>query len=732
MSVHLFGIRHHGPGSARSLRRALEALQPDVVLLEGPPEANEVLWAAASPAMVPPVALLVYDPAEPKQGSYYPFAVFSPEWQTIQFTLAQGVSLRFMDLPQTHWLALSEEDRHRQPWREDPLKTLAEAAGYSESERWWEDMVEQRRDTAELFAAIHEAMSALRADVGEPGSLIDEYREAWMRQTIRTAEKEGFSKVAVVCGAWHTPALADRPPAKQDAALLKGLPKRKVQATWVPWSNSRLLFASGYGAGIESPGWYRHLWQHPEQVTVRWVARVAQLLREEDLDASSAQVIEAVRLADTLATLRGRPAPGLPELNEAIETVMLFGNRAPLQLIQERLIVGDVLGTVPAETPVVPLQRDLEMWQKRLRLSPQATQKNLTLDLRSETDRARSELLHRLLFLEVPWGEPQRVTGKTGTFHEGWLLQWKPEFALSVIVAASWGNTVEEAATRQAQARAADSATLTDLTRLLQIVIRAALPLAVPDLVQRLQSAASVAADVGQLMASLPPLVQLLRYSDVRQTDASLVEPLVRELAARIAIGLPQGCSSLDDGAAQAMFTQIQEVDSALKLLQHLGALQEWHEALHLVADQSGRHGLVQGRCWRLLLDVRRVGTGDIASELSRALSPGQGLPYTAAWLDGLLRGSGLLLLHDGQLWQLLDEWVLQLKPDVFLEMLPLLRRTFATFPVGERREMSDRVRRSTGPPSAARSASEESFDPERAALALPLLRRLLGLEARP
>jgi hypothetical protein len=29
--VHLFGIRHHGPGSARSLERALQALGPDLV-----------------------------------------------------------------------------------------------------------------------------------------------------------------------------------------------------------------------------------------------------------------------------------------------------------------------------------------------------------------------------------------------------------------------------------------------------------------------------------------------------------------------------------------------------------------------------------------------------------------------------------------------------------------------------------------------------------------------------
>ena len=31
---HFFGIRHHGPGSARSLLAALRRLQPDLLLME--------------------------------------------------------------------------------------------------------------------------------------------------------------------------------------------------------------------------------------------------------------------------------------------------------------------------------------------------------------------------------------------------------------------------------------------------------------------------------------------------------------------------------------------------------------------------------------------------------------------------------------------------------------------------------------------------------------------------
>jgi hypothetical protein len=84
MGVRVFGIRHHGPGSARSLLSALEDMGPDAVLVEGPPDAGDVLSLVARPEMKPPVALLVYPPEAPQDATYYPFAEFSPEWQALR------------------------------------------------------------------------------------------------------------------------------------------------------------------------------------------------------------------------------------------------------------------------------------------------------------------------------------------------------------------------------------------------------------------------------------------------------------------------------------------------------------------------------------------------------------------------------------------------------------------------------------------------------------------------
>ncbi len=752
MSVHVFGIRHHGPGSARSLGQALEALQPDIILVEGPPDAADVLPLLAHPQMQPPVALLIYVPDEPQRAVYYPFAIFSPEWQALYYGLTHAIPVRFMDLPQAHRLALAAEERPptadqesgpgdpQSEIRKDPLRWLAEAAGYSDGERWWEHMVEQRRDGSDLFAAILEAMAALRQELGQAGdasgeALVEAQREAYMRKTIRAAQSEGLQCIAVVCGAWHAPALleANMPPVKDDETLLKGLPKVKVQATWVPWTNGRLSWASGYGAGIESPGWYHYLWMSNKagldsmSVAIGWLTHVAQLLRGQDLDASSAHIIEAVRLAESLAALRDRPLPGLPELNEAVQAVFCFGSDMPMRLIDARLTIGEALGSVPDETPMVPLQRDLAREQKHLRLQPNAEQKKHELDLRKPSDLERSRLLHRLNLLGVPWGKLQRVEkSKKGTFHENWMVQWQPEFAVSIIEAALWGNTVLGAATARACRAAEQAADLPALTGLVNQALLADLPAAIGRLMERLQAEAAIANDITHLMDALPPLADVLRYGSVRKTDAGLVSHVVDGLVTRICVGLPVACASLNDDAAAAMFDRLVQAHSAITLLQNEAHLGAWQQVLAQLADQQGMHGLLAGRCCRLLLDAGVMPLDEVERRMGLALSVGSEPAQAAAWVEGLLKGSGLLLLHNDGLWQALDRWVAALKGETFVAVLPLLRRTFSTFAAPERRQMGERARHGLARPDGSTQAE---FDAARAEKVLPLVAQLLGLE---
>ncbi len=745
-TVHVLGVRHHGPGSARAVAEALDQVAPDAVVIEGPPELDAVAPLVASPAMVPPVAALVYRPDRPSAAAFYPFAAFSPEWVALRWALAHEVPVRFADLAATHVLADEAEDDEgsdlrRGPGR-DPLGALAEAAGYDDAERWWDDVVEHGRqgpgvDRLEAFAAITEAMAELRRAEGDAG-IVDtgnERREAAMRRVLRAVVKDGATRVVVVCGAWHAPALqlATWPSVAADNKLLKGLPKAKVAATWVPWTSSRLSRSSGYGAGVTAPGWYGHLLATEGDPLAPWLVRTARLLRDEQLDTSSASVIEAVRLAEALAGLRGRPLAGLSETLDATRSVMLGGRDDALALVSRRLLVGDDIGAVPLETPMVPLARDLADQQRRLRLTPKPLPTTVDLDLRTTSHLARSRLLWRLRLLRIFWGEPIDAGRTLGTFRERWLLEWAPELTVRVIEAAGAGTTVEAAASATARARAESAPHLGELTQLVGDCLLADLPEAVAATMAAVAERTALTHDTAALMDAVEPLARVQRYGDVRRADTELVGRVLSGIVTRVAIGLPAAAASLDDDAAVALAHRVGAVNRGVALLDDDGLRGAWLGSLAALADRQGLHGLLGGRANRLLLDGGRRSAPEVRVQLSLALSRGAEHTRAAAWLEGFLEGDALLLVHDHDLLAVIDEWLAGVPTTAFDDLLPLVRRAFARYAKPERRLIGQHVRALE--PGALRSvaavdaASAGGRDEERAARVLPRLLELIGRE---
>ena len=447
------------------------------------------------------------------------------------------------------------------------------------------------------------------------------------------------------------------------------------------------------------------------------------------MDCSSAHIIEASRLATSLAALRERPRPGLPELYEALQTTVCMGDPAPLRLIERQLIVGDKLGTIPETAPTVPLQRDLEQQQKSLRLKPEAAQKILDLDLRQANDLARSHLLHRLRLLEIGWAAPGGGRNAKGTFHELWEMQWVPELSIAVIAASRWGNTILEAAT----AKAVELSREADLLRLAELVndiLFADLPDAVGHATRMLEEKAATANDVDQLLEAIPPLAAIARYGNVRRTDAGMVARVLEGLIPRASIGLPGACTSLDDESAAAMRARIIAAHNAIRLLGNEGLWESWLSALHQTALRDGMvHELLRGMAVRLLFDEQRLPVEEAARLMSLSLSAAAAPASASAWIEGFLNQSALVLLHDDALWGVLANWLDGLNDTHFTNILPMLRRTFSGFSAPERRQLGERAKRPAEKPM--REQAETRWDAERAALPVPLLRRVLGLTAQ-
>ncbi len=726
--LHVFGVRHHGPGSARSVVRALDAIEPHIVLVELPADFDAMLRWIGDDGLVPPVALLGYATADPSRAVFAPFAIFSPEWQAVAWANSRDVPVRAIDLPLAVTLAGHGTDELiGEAAPPDPLRDLAAAAGDPDPERWWEDVVEHRGDGPVAFDAVADAMAAVR--VGVVPSRRELQREAHMRRAIRAAFRDGNESVAVVCGAWHVPALdvtnststsAATPTATSDAAVLRRAATVKVAAAWVPWTHRRLTTVSGYGAGVESPGWYRHVFSHPGPDGIaRFFVEIAGLLRAGGIGASPDDLIAGSRLADALAVLRSRPRAGLGEVLDAAGAVM--GN---VDLVRRDLVVGDAIGEVPESAPQVPLARDVARLQKSARLAPTPSTTTLEVDLRTTNGLRRSHLLHRLLALGVVWGVPEEGRGTSGTFRETWRLGWEPELSIRLVERSGYGTTLEVAATAHLVERAAQASSVVELIGVLDRALLAQLPEAIRPALDALAARAATDPDIGHLMDALVPLANVLRYGDVRGTDVVSLRSLFDELVVRVVAGVVAACASLDDAAAALAVERLSGVQAALAVVDHPARADGFPAILMALAIGRG-HGLVQGRATRLLHDAGVWAPSEVERRLSRALSPGTPPAVGAAFVEGFLAGSGTVLVHDTELLDVLDAWLTSLPSEAFDAVVALLRRAFGAFEPAERRQIMTLL-------IDGRAAHVGGFgtdvDAARAAAVLVTVRLLLGV----
>ncbi|MBK7720836.1 MAG: hypothetical protein IPI32_01055 [Austwickia sp.] len=755
--VSVLGVRHFGPGSARATLAALERIDPDCVLVEGPADADGIIHWAGAAGMAPPVALLGYEVAHPGNASFWPMAAFCPEWQAITWALARRVPVRFLDLPSR--VTLAHHQRPAVPAESraagaesraagaEPLALVASAAGHDDVDSWWDHLIESRgglrledgnADPLAAFEALTATMAELRsATVPEPDArdadrgVHEARREAHMRTVLRTSLADGARRVAVVCGAWHAPALTDPlPPASADAALLRRMPTVRSHIAWVPWSHERLRSAGGYGAGIASPGWYHHVFSTSDHVSERWLTRVAAALRARDLPVSTASIIDATRLAETLADLRRRPSVGLAEVHQATVAVLCDGDPDLAAYVTSDVVVGHALGTVPETAPAPPLELDLAATAKRLRLPRKPTTRELLLDLRRPTDLARSHLLHRLAALGIPWGARRETTG-LGTFKEGWALRWRPELSVDVVMAATYGPTVADATAAYLTRRAGQASTLAEVTSVLETVLVADLPSQVPGILQRLTDRAAAEQDVVALLAAIPALARALRYGDVRDTDTHALGATASSLLDRAMAGLPGAVGGIDDDLARRLRDHLDRVEEAVSWLGP-DTRDRWWDRLGVIARADRTHPLLAGRALRILHAAGRLDPTHAATSLAAALSRGARATDQSAWVEGFLAGEGLLLAFDDTLLRILDAWVVRLDDDAFMATLPVLRRTFGSYAVPERRAVADQVRRlracATQVQAGDPSAGLAGFDPELAAGPEATMTFLLGL----
>ena len=408
--------------------------------------------------------------------------------------------------------------------------------------------------------------------------------------------------------------------------------------------------------------------------------------------------------------------------------------REQMQIIKEELIISNRLGSVPDDVPKVPLLVDVEKIQKRLRVPFTAEIKELILALRKPNDLERSIFFHRLQLLGIDWTILGRIDGK-GTFKEKWTLYHKPEQIIQIIERAIWGNTVMEATQKYLLKQMAEIQHIPELTALLSTVLPADLPALVEAMTVQLDRLSAASTDILEMMEAVPDLVNIVRYGNVRDLDFSKVGDMLEAMIARILAGGVLVCINIDEEAAGDLLNKLVATDYALSILNREELNLMWRNFIGQVRSSANVHPLLSGYATRLLNDKGEISAEEMETTLSFYSSVGNAPADMAYWFEGFLRSSGSILLLDDRLWNLVNNWVCSQDKDTFMELLPVLRRTFSEFTSAERRKLGEKARRtdSTGTSSAvgASVTENECLNREEAKKVIPVIRQLLGLETK-
>lgn len=490
--VLLFPVRHHSPVCSYQLVRTIEVYQPDIILIEGPENANALIPILTDEDTALPAAIyyfykdtakLVSDEGE-DYHCYYPFLYASPEYNAMVQAKKRGIPAKFIDLPYSAILMHTKGDRglrteqEKHSYADDShlvqsrfYAKLCEKTGLRSFEEFWEKYFEIagiRKTPEEFLRQMHTYCILTRretpqAELEADGTLA---REQCMASRIQEAMRS-YGKILVVTGGFHSAGLyallqdVDVKPPK-----LRDFPDDVQNCYPMAYSYTAADALRGYASGMQHPEFYDTLCRallsgaQPEGIyraqTLDLLARTAKEAAKKDVPISTADVTAAYSMMEGLAALRGAQECGMYELYDAVTACMIKGERTtatalPLDILGT-LATGESVGRIGDRSHVPPLIADFEAQCEAFRLkSRSAVPQEAELALfQKGRGMEESRFFHRMQFLGTEFAErlkgPDLHAGKDRSrVREVWRYRRTPHVDAVLIDHTTDGVTLAEA-----------------------------------------------------------------------------------------------------------------------------------------------------------------------------------------------------------------------------------------------------------------------------------------------
>ena len=720
--VVFFPVRHHSPACARLVSALAERLRPRAILIEGPSDFNPSIGELHRGHELP-IAIYSYVRlgGELRHGAFYPFCVYSPEWQALESARRLATPARFIDLPYRD-RALRSFAAHlyadTQERRGSYFESLAASMGLDGFDNLWDTLfeIDAALGVEAYFERAHRLMFYARSTGVRLSTWSDQRREAFMAERIAAAQAEFGAPLLVVTGGFHSYALFAR---LHGISFESALPEPPADAAepavtehgiaLTPYSYERLDALTGYDAGMPNPGFYHRVWDDRQAArpdTYRAVlAQAAAGLRARKQPVSTADLIAVESMARGLANLRGHQAVWRQDLVDgviaaAIKEDLSAGGHHPFLDALHAALRGNRRGRLAAGTALPPIVADIERQIQAHDLEPKPAGRTLALDLHTPAGLARVRVLHQLAAVGIAGfalvgGAPIARVGDTSALVERWQIQWSPEFDANCIEAALYGATLADAS----RARLAELAGSMERSAsgaanlLLESCLMGHLDLS-RGFHARLVELLRQDGDFVSVGAALATLLYVYRYDDVLGSAGLAGAGEILAEAYDRALWLVESCGTRQGEERAAIFAVRALRDTLERCGEALGLDRGEFVTVLRRAAAASRWATFRGALTGALWSLSEAAVEEIGAELPRTSDQQQ----LGDFLVGLFHVAREVAQRNPELLAQIDALIEEMDAEDFLAALAPLRLAFSVFTPREKQLLVETLFRKAAP----------------------------------
>lgn len=694
--VNIFGIRHLSPASSFHLCTYLDKKQPACILIEGPSDCNDMIEDITQDQLQPPFAIMAYTTTTPIHSILYPYAKYSPEYVAMKWAKSHHVPCYFMDLPTSAFLSFDTQMDEAQDHEIDLDMDVNDQ---------WERIFEHVYDHEAFMEAV--ALFAHHLRELKPADDTTLLREAYMKTTMQHLIQQGIQEdeIVVVCGAYHMEGIKQTKPLPMEQ--YNKLQKQTSQTTLMPYSYFRLSSLSGYGAGNKAPAYYELLWEYAkegndEQCAYAYLSKLSLYQREHGFNCSTAQVIEALQLAQSLAAMHQELVPSLQDLKDAAITCMGYGNQAELMEAFMACDIGTTMGYLPKGMSKTAIQNDFYTQMKTLKLERFNTMNanTLELDLRENTnvksqdsaflDLRRSCFLHQLRFLNIPFCVLQPNTQQSADWKEIWECKWSSEAEITLIENSLYGESVAYATQFSIKQKLADASSMNDCAALMEEAFLCGLQESMSHALDAIQTLAIDSSSFEDIVKTAKRLSHMIRFGSLRRMENEAIAPLFHQLFYRAILLCVSSCQC-DDKVSHTMMESLKTINDLS--IQHDHYMQdEWIHTLQELSQKDDINQLLSGYATAILLERGLLQEDEFQRIVMYHVSHGVPVDIATNWFEGFMMKNHYALIARSFIWKQLDDYIQELEDDDFLRALLYLRRAFSTYSAKEKHEIAQNL----------------------------------------